>query len=970
MGLGDEAIRQRIAGRLFGEATAVVRIGRFRILDIIGAGGMGVVYAAHDDELDRRVAVKLIHRLALGEDDAERRRLRREARALARLSHPNVVHVYDAGFHEDALYIVMELVDGVTLRRWLQTEARPWEDILARFVEAGRGLVAAHEAGIVHRDFKPANALLGADGRVRVVDFGLARGTDAETEPDQRGRAARARGASASASELTTRITGTGRLTGTPAYMSPEQHRGGEVDPRSDQFSFCVALYEALYGERPFSVDQVRSCSRERARVGSERRRRPSGAPPWVHSILLRGLQLERASRYPTMHELLDALTRTPALRRRRVSFAAAGLAVAALVAMTASLSKRERACAPPESILEGVWDEPTRAEVRAAFERSGLRYAERSWGTLRAALDDYADRWSSSWRDACEDRRSRADADARRYERSVACLRRRVRSLDMLTQTLRDADAGVVERAAALPSSLPPLAACSDVSYLGGRARPLTPEGERRVDEAHSLIDQAEQHRVSARPRDASPLIERAEEIARALEHDALSAEVGLVAGNVRATLGSLAEAAVTLERAYKTADLAGLDRERGEIASALARVMVDRNKFDDASWWVNQASSAVERAGATPVDRGRVAGISGLIATRTGELARAEELLHEQVAVFEREFGEDHLETVTAYLQLANLFADQGRSDDAIALYEIVRRRRARLLGAQHPSVASALFNLALLLQETGALAEARAKLERVLEIRRESLGPEHLTVGSTLFLVAQLDASEARLDAAARTAEQARVIFDLQPDRALDNRVYNLVLLGEIYGELDRPRDQIEVYAALIELSDELDETLRFAVEFNLGDALCRAGRCHEAEAHLARARAYADAKLDAGGPERGLLLLRLGESALARDRPAVAAARYREALAAFSEPSSRDARIDAEDYAEDDGAGSDATEQQRAQARLGLAQALHAAAGAREEIIALARRARVYFDGREGYEEQLERVDALLAERGAK
>ncbi|MBA2542205.1 MAG: serine/threonine protein kinase, partial [Deltaproteobacteria bacterium] len=225
-------------------------VGRFLVLGRLGAGGMGVVYAAYDPELDRRVALKLL-RGSSREDDV-RARLLREAQAAARLSHPNVVSVFDIGVFEGRVYFAMEYVEGVTLAEWLRGD-RAWPDIVEMFVQAGRGIAAAHEAGVIHRDFKPENVLVGRDGRARVVDFGLARAADGEptpvpalassADPDETQPAMRG---------ISDRLTRTGTLLGTPRFMAPEQFAGGEITPSTDQFGFCVALYSALYRTLPF----------------------------------------------------------------------------------------------------------------------------------------------------------------------------------------------------------------------------------------------------------------------------------------------------------------------------------------------------------------------------------------------------------------------------------------------------------------------------------------------------------------------------------------------------------------------------------------------------------------------------------------------------------------------------------------------------------------------------------------------
>ena len=250
--------RAAIESRLFSGPPKRVKVGRYRVEGKIGAGGMGVVYRAHDPELARDVALKLMNTAAFA-DEAEasraRGRLVREARAMAKLAHPNVIHVYDVGAVDDGVFIAMELVDGDPLSKWIERERPSWRDTLRCYLDAGEGLAAAHEAGIVHRDFKPENVLLGSDGRVRVGDFGLAGGPGSETgrfelPPGDSGKASVDEAVSSS-------LTRTGALLGTPKYMAPEQESGRSATARSDQFGFCVALYEGLYGHPPFEGDTV-----------------------------------------------------------------------------------------------------------------------------------------------------------------------------------------------------------------------------------------------------------------------------------------------------------------------------------------------------------------------------------------------------------------------------------------------------------------------------------------------------------------------------------------------------------------------------------------------------------------------------------------------------------------------------------------------------------------------------------------
>ncbi|MEZ4430402.1 MAG: serine/threonine-protein kinase, partial [Nannocystaceae bacterium] len=245
-----ERILSEVRGRLFQQPPAAVRIGRYEVRERLGAGGMGLVYAGVDPELGRRVAIKLVRPELRADADlkASQDRLLREAQAMARVSSPNVVTVYDAGAYGDRVYVAMELVEGATLRSWLIREAPGWRQLVDMYIQAGNGLAAVHAAGLVHRDFKPENVLIGGDGRARVADFGLAHAghAAAATTASARGFASAGVG-----------VTSTGQVAGSAAYMAAERHRGEPADPRSDQFSFCVALWEALYGARPFAGESV-----------------------------------------------------------------------------------------------------------------------------------------------------------------------------------------------------------------------------------------------------------------------------------------------------------------------------------------------------------------------------------------------------------------------------------------------------------------------------------------------------------------------------------------------------------------------------------------------------------------------------------------------------------------------------------------------------------------------------------------
>jgi serine/threonine protein kinase len=326
-------------GEIGQELTPGLRVGRYLIDSLIGRGAMGVVYAATDPDLHRKVAVKILRSDALSDDARHqmRARLLREAQAMARLSHPEVITVHDVGSLGDQLFVAMEYVEGETLRQWRRAKHRSCAEVLAVYERAGGGLAAAHEAGLIHRDFKPDNVLVGRDGRVRVTDFGLARSVD---EGQSAATLAAAEVEPGSGRILTT-LTRTGMLLGTPAYMAPEQLRGGAADARSDVFSFCVALYEALYGERPFEGSNVvlLQSEIELGHVRSPPVMTP--VPRWLRAVLLRGLLASPRERFASMRALLDGLRAAHGASRRRKARTITAVALVVGVASLAVVARR-----------------------------------------------------------------------------------------------------------------------------------------------------------------------------------------------------------------------------------------------------------------------------------------------------------------------------------------------------------------------------------------------------------------------------------------------------------------------------------------------------------------------------------------------------------------------------------------------------------------------------------------------------
>ncbi len=342
-----------------GELGPGTRVGRHVLEALLGLGGMGIVYRARDPQLDRAVAVKVVR------SSSSTARLLREAQAMARLRHPNVIPIFDVGTLGDDVFVVMPLLEGGTLGAWLRDQPRSWMATLDHFVAAGRGLAAAHAAGMVHRDFKPDNVLLGGDGEIQVADFGLAR-----LDRDLSGPPSGPPSGESPAAPVTLDLTRTGDLLGTPAYMAPEQLRGEVSDGRGDQFSFCVALWEGLFGARPFSPGGVGGPAALTAlleAIDAGRLTTPAPgreAPAWLRAIVLRGLRARPAERWPSMTALLDAIAAHRGGRRGRtvISVAVAAAVVAGVVAALVELRGGDR---PRGSVASEVAPAPVVVSYR-----------------------------------------------------------------------------------------------------------------------------------------------------------------------------------------------------------------------------------------------------------------------------------------------------------------------------------------------------------------------------------------------------------------------------------------------------------------------------------------------------------------------------------------------------------------------------------------------------------------------------
>ncbi|MEJ7600839.1 MAG: serine/threonine-protein kinase [Kofleriaceae bacterium] len=409
--------RAKVASKLFSK-TEQVKLGRYHLLEMVGAGGMGVVWGAWDPELDRRVAIKLVK----AAQQSARDRILLEGQALAKLSHPNVVAVYDVGVVEEQVYLVMEWIRGKTLRAYAG-EPHGVRDIVTIYRAAAHGLAAAHHAGLVHRDFKPDNAILGDDGRVRVLDFGLARGEIKPPEPGEQG---------------TSQVT---RIAGTPRYMAPEQATGQQLTAAVDQFAFCVSLREALAAREGEGAAVV---------------------PAWLDAILTRGAAADPAQRFASMDALYAALARDPrTVWRRRMIAGSAVIAIGAAVAVGTARSSGTpiEPCTGGAEEIAAVWSPATGARLGDHLRSLGP-YGVAEAIRVPVQLGSYAKKWGDASRDACL-AKERRELTPLLFERNVGCLSRTKAAFQTMLQVLNGVTRDELPDAIAAVIQLPDAGGC-----------------------------------------------------------------------------------------------------------------------------------------------------------------------------------------------------------------------------------------------------------------------------------------------------------------------------------------------------------------------------------------------------------------------------------------------------------------------------------------------------------------------------
>ncbi len=753
-GVGDNCVTERVAKhRARAEAYPTEihdrKIGRHVVIEEIGRGGMGEVYLAYDPKLQREVALKRLRRKPLGNDG--KARFEQEARAMAKLSHPNVVSVYDVeSLDNGQLVLVMEYVSGPTLRNWLRTP-RPWRDVLAQFLDAGRGLAAAHRAGLLHRDFKPANVLVSHDV-AKVTDFGIAK-----RAKDASGSLSFAASGELPGEADEEDLTREGEVLGTPRYMAPEQHRGNELTEAVDQFAFCVALWEALTQSAPYAGEGLAKQKHEGPPQWPT-----SCGPRWLGDALRRGLAPRPEERWTGMHELLGVLSEKLHGRHKRWIWlvGAAGLAGVTGVSSYYTQSSGPSPCSGAELQLERQWGQAARASVREGLTSIDVGYAASVWERADHRLDTYAAAWVDSYRSACEASARKEQSEAM-MDLRVGCLDRGKQSLGAIVEALGKADAEVLRNADSMLDTLPDLERCSNIAALQESTRPPAPSEVEAVRKARAAVAAANVARIGGDQAESTAQLARARALVDAVEYGPLRTEFQLARAELLLDQGDWTTADEALRSALRSAvEVHDWENTARAAAGLINTVGGGLGRPNDVLILRNVAESAAKGSSLLEAE------VHSAISNALLEASDLEGAEHEARAALQKriaELGAEHRRVASSRNNLGGVLRHQGRYQEAEDEFRVVITMLTESLGPDHPSIAVARNNLASLLHVRGRLQEAEAEIRLAQSVRKRSLGERHLLYGAGKLTLADILADARRIEEATTEAREGRAIIE---------------------------------------------------------------------------------------------------------------------------------------------------------------------------------------------------------------
>lgn len=767
----DELVATDIPNTPLQLSSSPPQIGRYVYLGQLGAGAMGEVIAVYDPTLDRKVALKII--VSLRRDDPmQRQRMVREAQAMAKLTHPNVVTVHEVGEEDGCLFVAMEYVRGGTLRAAV-ADCNDWRQVLKLYRQAGLGLAAAHDAGLVHRDFKPENVLVGDDGRVRVGDFGLARGYEVENHQT---------GSNVRGNELEASLTLTGALLGTPAYMSPEQFSGQAATAASDQFSFCVALWEGLYGARPFQGQSLTELSMS-VGAGVDVKKPPLGdVPMWLFRVVARGLEVDPSERWPSMHALLFALGNDPTTRRRRWMIAGTVLAAIAGVwgAVQFDRVRTRDGCLAAGHEIEEVWNGKTEAGLRKTLSVVAPQQLEHTLALTHTWADGWAESWSQLRTQQCLDTQLEHRLRPEEYDRATKCLYEHRSRFAALLSVLEDPElTGAYQFGPAL-ANLPRVEDCARSEVLSG-TRTIVPTGSGQEEKLRAELRRTSSMGTIGRAREglarAQELLPRIKDVASTQ----FEAEANLTVGELARAQGVYETAAEHLRKAIHQAYPLGLETLAADAAIELISVEgAGRGDHEAGIQWAEFAELLVTRLGEGEDLRNarRLLALAEVHIMRM-ESKTANELQHRALTILEARLGLEHPMVADALVLLGRTATNTSQTHHGYL--ERAEEIRVRAFGEQNPTVAEVLYERARLAKKFGEAQEAGRLHRRAIAIQLATLGTDHPALAKSYNSLGLVERQLGDLDEAEKLLEKGLHIRErsLPPDHR--DRIWSLNNLG---------------------------------------------------------------------------------------------------------------------------------------------------------------------------------------------
>jgi tetratricopeptide (TPR) repeat protein len=782
--------------------------GQYRIERVLGEGGMGVVYLARDIRLERDVAIKV----GIVRSAASIERLAREAVALARLSHPNVVVLHEIGEIKGRSYVAMEYVAGGTARAWCK--GRGWREIVRLYLAAGDGLAAAHAAGLVHRDFKPDNVLVGSDGRPRVADFGLARDESDAVEITAEG-VGESRAATA---------TKTGAVVGTPAYMAPEQFARGDIDARVDQFSFCASVWEALFGERPFPDRKDGGALPEPKRPDVRTK-----VPRHIEAALRRGLRDKRDERWPTLEPLLAEVRRDPGRRRMQLLVGAGVLVLAAGAgAVVHARGSGADPCDGGAAQLAATWSSARAKAVHAAIAPAGApAWIEAAATRVTTGLDDWTRRWAVQYRAVCVARHGTWSAEL--SDRGVECLADRKRELAATVDVI----ASTPNIGAHVDSLVEKLAAperCADPAYLKASVPPPSDPAQA----ARVAPELAELAKIEVMSRAGQ--FDRAAELANTAFTRAKALGVASLIGRAQMTRGAMAmmvdnnQAAFDdLHEAYFVARDAKDARTAAECAATTALALLNLSRNAEAPDWARLAGIEAASAG-DPESDAQASNSLATVALVTGKTDEAFAQAEHTLAA-SRRIGTGLPSALRIH---ASVLDRIGRFDAALAdLDEAIRVVRTRY-GDQHPQVSLLEDDRALVLMHLHRSEDAVAAARHSLAVAEATTGADSGPGINALAILGTTLKDARHLDEALPILDRSLELTKAHDGPRSFNTASTINDRADLLREMEHFDDALVGYREAISIFTEIQGPKGYdvgLVSLNVANCLYEAGRLGE-------------------------------------------------------------------------------------------------------------------------------------------